>query len=579
MLRPLHFMRAGRDGFRRLAAAGRRLFPMLALLAIVVGYGWVQGRGFTPGAIEDDSEGYFILGKRLAAGEPAGRVEDDPFVYQSHVWVRNGRGELLPKYAPGYPLLVGLAARFGGDRAAFAVAPACGGLALVGAWLLFGRWMRPGPALLATLVLAVNRAFLDYASYPLSHVPEMAFLLWGAWALWSWLRHPDSWTYAALAGLLLGSAVAIRHTAILQAPAVGIALWLGLAADRTRWRPRAWRALLLCVAFGVGPALVAGYQTRWFGNPFLSGYALSGEQNAFQWAYAAANFAKLNHGLATELALFVAVPGLLGLLAAGPAAERWMRALMVLGPYLVYGTYYWSPPNMAYYRFLLPAVPLLIGGAFLLLDGIPSRGGRWLAMACTTLVCVGQAWPRWAEGLSPRPLLGSRGANHAAAAKAIAPHLAEDAVLLLMPPLDRGMGAFRRYRPYAWGAFDARRIATEMPPWNPPATSTEGRRRGSASMEDWPIRVQEERRAELQRLYDELGSAGLARRRAELVAEWLAKGREVAVLSPAWRVAQTQAALRSSAAAWSAATVFDTPSAGQWTLLKAQATSRGSSRN
>lgn len=550
---------------RFLKRRAAKVAGLAGLAGLLCGYGWIQAKGFTPGTGEDDCEGYFILGKRLAAGEPAGVVEPDPFAFQSHVWVRNGRGELLPKYAPGYPLLVGLAARLGGDRAAFAVSPVCGGLALVGAWLLFGVWMRPLAALLATTVLACNPAFLDYASYPLSHIPEMAFAVWGCWSLWRWLRQPVSWCGAVATGLLLGAAAGIRHTAILMAAPAGVAVIAALAR-RGRRNVVAARVVAMAAAFAVVPVAVALYQWRWFGAPMASGYALTGEQDALHWRFALANFGHLNDGIQRQLAPFVAPLGLVGMLAVGPRTERAMRVLAFLGTYVVYLSYYWAPASMAYYRFLLPAVPLLVGSAFLLLDAcLPTPSGRRLAVVVTAAACLSHAWPNLSRRAFEGRLLSSAATGQAVAGKAIAPHLDDDAVLFLAPPLDTGMGAFRRYRPYALNAFDPLYIERKMP------VDAESMKPGRAMLPQSSgenIMVQEARRAEWLDLYQRLGGEGLALKRNELAATWLRQGRQVAFLVPVGRrpwLARTFPELVLQTRA-----TFETPGIGAWMLVVAE---------
>ena len=63
------------------------------------------------------------------------------------------------------------------DEAMFAVSPVLGGLAIIGAFLLFRQWLPTPVAIIATATFAFNKAFLYYASYLLAHVVAAGTLL------------------------------------------------------------------------------------------------------------------------------------------------------------------------------------------------------------------------------------------------------------------------------------------------------------------------------------------------------------------------------------------------------------------
>jgi len=285
---------------RRRAVAAEGLAALVVLAAFAL-YGWAQFRNFTPATVEPDCEAYFILGKRLARFEAPGRSGEEPLLHPDHAWVRNPRGELLPKYAPGYPLLVGLAWRIGGDRTAFLASPLLGGLTLLAVFLLFREWMPAFPATLAGLQFALHPMFVEYAAYPLAHAAEMAFAAGGFHALWRWKRR-EGIAAGIAAGLCLGLAATARPAALL----FGLPLAAAIADTLARAPAPRRRALARCAApaaaWALPVLLLALYQWRWFGSPLATGYALSGEQAGFGWTHATRNGPVLLAALANDLA-------------------------------------------------------------------------------------------------------------------------------------------------------------------------------------------------------------------------------------------------------------------------------------
>ncbi len=539
-------------------------WPWVGLLVALAFYAWTQARCFVPATHEVDCEGYFVLGKRLAHGEPAGRIEPDPFIYQSHVWVRNGRGELLPKYDPGYPLLLGLAYRVDGDRGAFLVSPVMGGLVLLGAFLLYRLWMPRLAATLGTMLLALHPMIQAYSGYPLTHITETACAVWGFYFLWRWMQR-QGLASALAAGLVLGFATTIRHAAVL----FGLAVAAALAGTLWRVRPRRGRplvtAIALALAYALFPLALALYHWRWFGSPLTSGYALSGEQQALSWRYALGNFTTLLNGLNGDCAPLLLPLALVGLARVGSRLERLVRTLWLVPLCLLYLFYYWAPPGWIYSRFLLSTVPLLVGLALPTVQRIPgSPTGRTLGL-CTYATLVG-AYFLFSLGRT----LAGHGMNdqarpRAAVAAAIAPHLREDAALFVWPPIDTGIGAHRRYRPYRLVSFQPGFVESEMPPWNEPDLRQDARR---SFRERWAIKVQPERRAELVALYETLGATGLASQRTERVTALLQASNQVAFLLRPTRHPHQQAGISTHVTLRPRVT-FDAAWQGTWTLFEA----------
>jgi Dolichyl-phosphate-mannose-protein mannosyltransferase len=446
-----------------------RAWVTLALAGLLSFYGLFQVRAFVPAYTEVDPDGYLVLAKRIAHWRsPA--LPDDLFLYNTHVWVENAAGSVVPKFAPGYPAILALVYRVFGDEGMFYVSPVMGGLALIGAFVLFRLWLSPVSSLFAVTTLAVNGAFLFYSSYLLPHAAEVCVVTWGMAALWWWLREPRVGRGVA-AGLLLGSACTIRHTGALLVFAVAWALVSAGLAVRRRgaggWAP----LVALTLAYAVFPLAMLVYNAVLFGSPVVTGYALSDEQiplswrrfflpaadqraPAFSWDALAANSTNLLHGLNYELLFMVFPLGLLGMVFVGPPRERVLRVLWWLPLFVIYAAYYFSPPNLAGYRFLLAVAPLFVGAAYLLLERVTLGGAASPVLMAVVPLAVAVA------GFGPieRTLVyGPRtsGQAIAVAARRAGAALQPDAVIFASPPMHQHLGTRAEFRVYATPAFTA----------------------------------------------------------------------------------------------------------------------------
>jgi len=495
---------------------------VVAVTAIIAFYVVFQVRAFVPGYTEVDPDGYVVMAKRLARWQsPA--LPDDPFRYNTHVWVENAPGSVVPKFAPGYSVVLALFYRLFGDEGMFYVSPLMGGLALLGALALFRQWLGLAAQVCALATLALNGAFLFYSGYLLPHATELAVVTWGMVALWSWLRRPRVATGVA-AGLLLGAACAIRHTDALLVLPVAWALGAALRRDGSARRTP---AAVLAATYAVVPLAMLVYDTMIFGHPLVTGYALTDEQlplawrpffasaagaraPAFSWDAVTANFTNLVHGLNYELFFMVFPLGLLGMLTVGEPRERVLRLAWWVPLFLVYAAYYFSPPNLAGYRFLLVLAPLFVGAAFLLLQQV-TLGHRASGLVLMALVPVVVALVG-APGIGRTLVYGPRPASRAVAiaARRATAALDHDAVILAWPPLQSYLGTRADFVVYAVPAFGADY---------------------GAQIEDEGSGMQAARRERLVAMYRER-SALLQAARQERILTFLRRGRQVVFLAP-----------------------------------------------
>jgi hypothetical protein len=490
-------------------------WPWLGLAGIVVLYTAIQAAYFTPACSEPDTAGYLALAERMAAGGPLAVADDDPFQYQSHVWVENLRGEVVPKYPPGLPALMAVGLRLAGEPGAWLVSPLAGILALIGAFVLFGLWLPPVPRLCAVAALAFHHGFLVYTNYPLAHAVDMAAAVWGMAGLWYWRRRPSVGS-GLLAGLALSLAVLTRPTSVLlvlvaiPASAIG---WRGAtAAGRRPW----WPLVALLGALALGPLLLGWYNHALFGSAWVTGYALSLEQDAFSWALLLQNYDWTFAGLAGQLAWCYFPLGLVGMCWRGCWGERLMRLLWWVPTWLLYASYYWTFQHMgmAFFRFYLVFLPLLVGCAFGLLHDLAGtpRARTWLAVAVLALVLAVDS--RRAFGGLARTVAGTTPRAQLLAAEQAAAHLPEGAYVFAREPAHQRLGRQRGFRLYHLAAFDPGYLNTQPFQDRPDNPRTQ------------PLRL-----ARLRQYYQEHAAELGDQLRAKVHAQW-ARGGAVAVLIP-----------------------------------------------
>ena len=340
---------------------GQTVWTWACVLLIVGFHCFIQWRNFGPAHVEHDLDGYTWLAKRIATLGPLTVKPDNPFQYQSHVWVENAKGEVTAKYAPGHPIMMAIGYRLFGEEGIYYVSPVASALSLIGAFLLFRLWMGTIASLLALLTLSIHGMILFYGGYLLSHALDLCLVTWGMYFLWRWMEKP-SFRWAVGAGLTLGYAVMVRHTNALLAAcilaAIATALWRQLREQgQIRWRP----VLALLGTYAIFPLVLAVYDTVLFGRPYITGYSLSDEQGAFKWGMLYGNYGSFMNNAFNNY-LYVCLPlGGLGILMLGRWPEKLMRLLWVLPLTVLYASYYWYVPYGGFYRFLLSLTPVFIG--------------------------------------------------------------------------------------------------------------------------------------------------------------------------------------------------------------------------
>jgi hypothetical protein len=507
-----------------LSKVNKKNIPAYVILTgILFIYAYIQIINFNPAYLEVDPDGYLLLAKRFAEFKSAAVKDDDPFMYQSHVWVENNDGEIAPKFAPGYPMLMAIAYRLGGDTAMFFVSPIMGGLALLGSFLLFRMWMSKTSALFGVFYLAINAMILVYCNYLLTHASDLCFAVWGMFFLWRWKRGIGRYS-GIWAGLFLGGAMTIRHTsALLVAVLIAaiIARWIVHIKSKDKIKPLLITTVILVACYCFFPLLLAIYDWTVFGSPFVTGYDLSGEQSAFKLKNIITNAKILAYGL-NYTGLFLMFPiGLAGILLAYTASEIFMVLLWVIPVFLLYTSYYWTPNSMAYFRFLIGTFPAFVGAACALMD---KSSLLWIKKAIGYILISGLVlYVTYADTKSAVEGIVSSYPSRSLAylAKNTAKVLNDDAVLFSRYPAFCYIGTRRHFRHYDLNIFTASYGASSF------TENTEPKRQ--------PLRNDR-----LRAFYKGQTDADLQKRKIELIRNFVSSDRQVAFLLPQYAVKAEQ---------------------------------------
>jgi hypothetical protein len=527
----------------QLLAITRRVLPWLAVAALVGFHAWLHTVNFTPAYMEVDPDGYLTLAKRMAMGGPIAVKDNDPFIHQTHVWVENPRGEVAPKFNVGYPLLLAAAWRLGGDTAMFWVSPVMGGLALIGAFLLFRQWMSTSLSLIALALLTVNGTYQFYSGYLLTHTADLCMTVWGMYFLFEFIRRPGA-GQAIGTGFCLGFAGAIRHTSLLLAIPVlitAMAKWISPGAGmqdpfavspsqdspptapetptrRSLYRPLA----VLLVAYAVFPLLLAIYHWHVFGSPMTTGYALSGEQGAFAWGFFKRDFEFLNHGLMRDGFYLLYPIGLVGMLLIGPWLQRGIACSWFVPLYLVYGSYYWKNGSLAYFRFFINVLPLLLGMTFALIDRARAPRSARLAAALVLAAFIFIGNLHFLQNACRGKMnAGWREMAEAARSIRMQPDLPKDAVIFTREPFHAYIGTLADYHLYDLRAFTDIRADFQDPP------PVDYRR----YYEEVPRR-QPARTARFREFYSTHNADQLRQMKRDTIRFWMRQGKPVIFLLP-----------------------------------------------
>ena len=380
----------------------RRVRNLAVLALILAGYVAVQCALWTPACTETDTEGYAVLAWHFARGTSPALVDDDPFRFHSHVWVNIPDGRVMPKYPPGLSVLMALGILCFGHYGIFLVSPLCGLLAIVGAWKLFSLFVDRHWALFGTACLAAHPMLVIYANYPLSHLADCCFAVWGLYFLFLAVQ-TFSWRHACVAGLACAAAAAVRPvSALLLLPLATGALallWKSWHAPQVLSRRRAIATVTaLCMGYLAVSVLHGLYNLHFFGSPFLTGYSFTDEQQAFTAAQFTARYAPLVQALNGSWMPGLILPGFIGLTLLPGRLPRLSLLGLALATIGVYSAYYWGDViQWSFLRFFIFLMPVFMLGSLKTLELSMRHAGKPTRYAIMFISLLFLASAYWAQ--------------------------------------------------------------------------------------------------------------------------------------------------------------------------------------
>ncbi|MGN5375647.1 phospholipid carrier-dependent glycosyltransferase [Sphingomonas hankookensis] len=245
----------------------------------------------------------------------------------------------------------------------------------------------------AALSFALGTTMWGWSTTIFGHAPVAALMMIATWAVWRGTGPARSRGHAVAAGLALGWAVLIEHSALVAGlPVAGFALW------RLRDLPRdhAVRTVAIALAAGATALVVlVGYNLLAFGTVFRLGYSGVTDFAGMQEGLFGLTYPKLRvlfelifgerRGMLWVAPILIVAPFGLAMLVREPATRAigWLAVAGAVVPFLINASYYyWDGGNATGPRHALPAVGFLgIGiGMFW------ARAGRWSRIAVAALL-------------------------------------------------------------------------------------------------------------------------------------------------------------------------------------------------
>ncbi|MCI0443959.1 glycosyltransferase family 39 protein [bacterium] len=207
----------------------------------------------------------FLQGKFFA---PAPAVPDFFSVEGDMLVLRNGKW--FGMYLPGFAAILAAAITI---HAQWIICPLMGALTIV-IWVMYvKRWYDPRTALLVSIICALSPFLLLMSSTIMIHTPELLIVSAAIYLLRNEVETP-SWWSKTLLGLILATGITLRGFSIL-ATIAPMTLYLLYAQPRNR---RLSSLILIGFSMMVGGFIVAFFQLKTTGNPFLPGYLFEYKQ-------------------------------------------------------------------------------------------------------------------------------------------------------------------------------------------------------------------------------------------------------------------------------------------------------------
>ncbi|MGW8189437.1 hypothetical protein [Sphingomonas hankookensis] len=245
----------------------------------------------------------------------------------------------------------------------------------------------------AALSYGLGTTVWGWSTTIFGHAPVAALLMIASWAVWRGTGPGRSWFHAVVAGLALGWAVLIEHSALIAGlPVAGYALW------RLRSLPRGEAVRTVVVALAVGASalvVLVGYNLIAFGTVFRLGYSgvtdFAGMQEGFfgltypkPYVLYELTFGE-RRGILWVAPILIVAPFGIAMLVRNPATRAigWLAVAGAVVPFLINASYYyWDGGNATGPRHALPAVGFLCIG----IGAFWAQATRWSRAAVAALL-------------------------------------------------------------------------------------------------------------------------------------------------------------------------------------------------
>ncbi|WP_294320221.1 hypothetical protein [uncultured Sphingomonas sp.] len=245
----------------------------------------------------------------------------------------------------------------------------------------------------AALSYGLGTTVWGWSTTIFGHAPVAALLVIATWAVWRGTGPGRSWCHAVMAGLALGWAVLIEHSALIAGlPVAGYALW------RLRSLPRAEAVRTVVIAAAVGTSalvVLVGYNLIAFGTVFRLGYSGVTDFAGMQEGFFGLTYPKPyvlyelivgeRRGVLWVAPILIVAPFGIAALVRDPAtrAVGWLAVAGAAVPFLINASYYyWDGGNATGPRHALPAVGFLCIG----IGAFWAQATRWSRAAVGVLL-------------------------------------------------------------------------------------------------------------------------------------------------------------------------------------------------
>ncbi|KQN80030.1 hypothetical protein [Sphingomonas sp. Leaf62] len=245
----------------------------------------------------------------------------------------------------------------------------------------------------AALAYGLGTTVWGWSTTIFGHAPVAALLLIASWAVWRGTGPARSRGHAVIAGLALGWAVLIEHSALIAGlPVAGFALW------RLRDLPRATAIRTVVVALAAGASalvVLLAYNLIAFGTVFRLGYSGVAGFAGMQEGLFGLTYPKPyvlfelvfgeRRGMVWVAPILIVAPFGLAMLVRDRATRDlgWLAIAGAVVPFLINASYYyWDGGNATGPRHALPAVGFLCIG----IGAFWARTTRWSRVAVGALL-------------------------------------------------------------------------------------------------------------------------------------------------------------------------------------------------